>query len=57
MDPPFTAIDVDTYQLGEKAAEMLMECMHGKKTVRHQLIRTKLVARASSIKNRREGGQ
>jgi len=57
MDPPFTAIDVDTYQLGEKAAEMLMECMHGKKTVRHQLIRTKLLARASSMKNRREGGQ
>ena len=48
MDPPFTAIDVDTYQLGEKAAEMLMECMHGKKMVRHQLIRTKLIVRESS---------
>lgn len=48
MDPPFTAIDVDTYQLGEKAAGMLMECIHGKKTVRHQLIRTKLVVRESS---------
>lgn len=48
MDPPFTAIDVDTYQLGEKAAEMLMECMHGKKIVQHQLIRTKLLVRASS---------
>lgn len=48
MDPPFTAIDVDTYQLGEKAAGMLMECILGKKTVRHQLIRTKLVVRESS---------
>lgn len=48
MDPPFTAIDVDTYQLGEKAAEMLMECMRGKKMVRHQLIRTKLIVRESS---------
>lgn len=48
MDPPFTAIDVDTYQLGEKAAELLMECIHGKKIVQHQLIRTKLLVRASS---------
>ncbi|MDY6335296.1 MAG: LacI family DNA-binding transcriptional regulator [Lachnospiraceae bacterium] len=55
MDPPFTAIDVDTYQLGEKAAEMLMESMHGKKTVRHQLIRTNLLVRESSARNiRRE---
>ena len=52
MDPPFTAIDVDTYQLGEKAAEMLMECIHGKKIVQHQLIRTKLLVRASSGRTR-----
>lgn len=54
MDPPFSAIDVDTYQLGEKAAEMLMECMHGKKMVRHQLIRTNLIVRASSERSIRK---
>lgn len=52
MDPPLTAIDVDTYQLGEKAAEMLMECIHNKAGNQHQLIRTNLILRESSAKRK-----
>ena len=52
MDPPFTAVDVDTYQLGKKAAVMLMECIHRKSEIRHQLIKTTLICRESSAKKK-----
>ncbi|SEA19307.1 transcriptional regulator, LacI family [Lachnospiraceae bacterium NK3A20] len=48
MEPQLTAIDVDTYQLGRKAAELLIEQIHGHREVKHELIMTSMIRRRSS---------
>ncbi|MBQ7371320.1 MAG: LacI family DNA-binding transcriptional regulator [Blautia sp.] len=63
MDPPLTVVDVDTYQLGQKAAEKLMEKINKRNlprsfllhaqanntdTEKKTLIRTTLIERGSS---------
>lgn len=49
MDPELTAVDVDTYRLGEEAAALLFRLIRNKKEKgRHEMISTRLIIRASS---------
>lgn len=50
MDPPLTVIDVDTYRLGEKSAEMLFELIRGKGGTENIQISTHIIARQSTQK-------
>lgn len=49
MDPPLTAVDVDTYQLGKRAAALLIGKLNKEETVRKMiLLDTNLILRESS---------
>lgn len=51
MDPPLSVIDINTYRLGEVAAEMLIEGIKNKETGSRQiLIDTDIIVRESSIR-------
>lgn len=51
MDPPLSVVDVDTYQLGEEAANMLFAIIRESSDLpRHTLIPTKLINRESTRK-------
>lgn len=54
MDPPLTAIDIDTYKLGEHAAELLFKLMEkGELKSKSKLIETELIIRKSTTKGER----
>ena len=51
MNPPLTAVDVNTYLLGKKATELLIWKLQNKSCVnRGNLIQTELIIRESSMK-------
>lgn len=52
MDPPLTVVDIDTYKLGELAAAMLIRNINKRLEVQHKLIKTALICRESSAKNK-----
>ena len=49
MDPPLTVVDIDTYKLGEMAAEVLINKIKDQDYIqRENLISTELIVRAST---------
>lgn len=57
MEPPLTAVDVDTYRLGEIAADVLIQKMNHREVERRNvLIDTELITRASSERRREQIG-
>ena len=54
MDPPLTVVDVDTYKLGEEAANELFSLIHGSKQKRKEmLLSTRIIERESTKKGER----
>jgi DNA-binding LacI/PurR family transcriptional regulator len=52
-DPPLTAIDVDTFHLGEQAAEIVLKRIHGGAMVnQYTLLSTTMIPRNSSARER-----
>ena len=51
MDPPLTVVDIDTYKLGEMAAEVLINKIKDQNFIqRENLISTELIPRLSTRK-------
>ena len=51
MDPPLTVVDIDTYKLGEMAAELILEKINGvpeQESKVERLIQPELIIRGSS---------
>ena len=51
MDPPLTVIDVDTYKMGEEAAQTLLDMIKGKhRETGRKLLPTRIIERQSTKK-------
>lgn len=51
MDPPLTVIDVDTYKMGEEAAQTLLDMIKGKnREIGRKLLPTRVIERESTKK-------
>ena len=50
LDPPLTAVDIDTMQQGQKTAQLLFDQMAGEAAPEQVLLPPKLILRASSLR-------